>query len=140
MREVKVTHIFIFSHFPNYKLCQKFHQNGHQSRKVSSHVVYPSAGSRRQDICPKQSSRPVWDYFCATLNIIYTIKYWLSHWSSINHHTIVLFPTRIYTAFNIFMHMNTSEKFREYCLMANNFACSVSVYDRVMTCILSCET
>ena len=41
MREVKVTHIFIFSHFPNYKLWQKFHQNGHESRKVSSHVMFP---------------------------------------------------------------------------------------------------
>ena len=42
MREIKVTHIFIFSHFPNYKLWQKFHQNGHESRKVSSHVMFPS--------------------------------------------------------------------------------------------------
>ena len=70
MREVKVTHIFIFSHFPNYKLCQKFHQNGHQSRKVSSHVMFPSAGGRRQDICPTCLR-----LLCATLNIIYTIKY-----------------------------------------------------------------
>ena len=30
--------------------------------------------------------------------------------SSIKHHTILLVPTRIYTAFNIFMNMNTSEK------------------------------
>ena len=51
MREVKVTHIFIFSHFPNYKLWQKFHQNGLESRKVSFHVPvcpYPPAGGRRQ--------------------------------------------------------------------------------------------
>ena len=30
--------------------------------------------------------------------------------SSIKHHTILLVPTRIYTAFNIFMNMNTLEK------------------------------
>ena len=59
MREIKVTHIFIFSHFPNYKLWQKFHQNGHESRKVSSHVMFPSAPTPLQVAAGRRYARPV---------------------------------------------------------------------------------